>query len=622
MNQFVPRISLPRYLLALVGTVLIGSIATQAKLTFSPSVLLHSAGVPIWESDFAFDTETNVGLGVFRQKGMLKVRGVYVGPTGAAASAVFDLTTSAANEVRGPRLAARSGGGGGFLVTSFLAGDQQTRAIFVHPSSSTILGPVTIDSEVVWYSNPGGVAYVAEHDAFLVAYRKNDHAYVKWVKVVGGSLQVSSAVQLTSGACNYIAAEIAWDFERDIALVTGWIDGDGCGGVWMRRIGFNGSTISPLGSQATIGGARYSDVRVAFSDLIDKWLVIYVKQATTAPRHVLGNTIDPNGVVGSQRTILPANTGNLSIADDKFGGNNGLGLAYNPFNGRFLVGVRGNDSADTGGLAPLYAVELDTNGVAIPKTFDEVLSFDIASPWPRLAAIPNSQNFLMMVTGGPGAPFGDLRSVRVTADGQQGTGTWPLAGGGGSGGGGEDPPPPPPPPPPSGSVTLTLTRPSGGLILGTDIYCGTTSAAGTKCQVTKPAGTTIKLTALPASGNTLTSWGGCASSFALTANKSCAPTFSGGGGPLPPPPSGAISLTLINPSNGGPGKGGNVHWSGVGWIAPGQSASRTYPAPTAVTLLPIPQSGYRFAGWIGTGCANSMTVNNERTCIANFSLIP
>src|SRR6187200_2537161 len=143
MNQFVPRISLPRYLVALVGTVLIGSIAMQAKLTFSPSALLHSAGVPIWESDFAFDTETNVGLGVFRQKGMLKVRGVYVGPTGAAASAVFDLTTSGANEVRGPRLAARSGGGGGFLVTYFLAGDQQTRAIFVHPSSSTILGPVT-----------------------------------------------------------------------------------------------------------------------------------------------------------------------------------------------------------------------------------------------------------------------------------------------------------------------------------------------------------------------------------------------------------------------------------------------------------------------------------------------
>jgi hypothetical protein len=107
----------------------------------------------------------------------------------------------------------------------------------------------------------------------------------------------------------------------------------------------------------------------------------------------------------------------------------------------------------------------------------------------------------------------------------------------------------------------------------------------------------------------------------LTANRSCAPTFGGAGDPLPPS-SGSISLAIINPSSGGSGKGGHVYWSGVGWISPGQSASRTYSAPTAVTLLAIPQSGYTFAGWIGAGCANSMTVNDERECIANFTLVP
>src|SRR6187402_1498729 len=110
MIPFVTRISLPRYLLTLVGIVLIWSIATQAKLTPSSSVLLASLSAPIYETDFAFDTETNVGLGVFRQSGMFKVRGAYMGPTGQPASGVFDLTTSAATEIRGPRVAARSGG--------------------------------------------------------------------------------------------------------------------------------------------------------------------------------------------------------------------------------------------------------------------------------------------------------------------------------------------------------------------------------------------------------------------------------------------------------------------------------------------------------------------------------
>jgi hypothetical protein len=387
--------------------------------------------------------------------------------------------------------------------------------------------------EATWSSNNniGGVAYVAEHDAFLVVYRKDSNTFIKWVKIVGGTLQVSpSAVQLTSGGCNYVAPEIAWDFERDRALVTGWIDGCG-GGVWMRRVSFDGSTISALGTQANIEGASYEDVRVAFSDLMDKWMVVYVKRGAS-PRHVLGHTVDPDGVVGTQRTILPANSANATVADDRFARDNGLGIAYNPFSGRFLVGARGHD--DGNGLAPLYAVELDTSGVVIPKTFVEVLSFDVANPWPRLAAVPNSPNFLMMAKAGqaPAGSFSQLRSIRITADGQQGTGTWPLPGGGGSGGGGDDPPPPPPPPP-SGSVTLTITRPAHGLIVGPDIWCGTTSSTGTRCSVTKPAGTAIWLNAYPAPGYPLTSWGGCSASFVLGANKSCAPTF-GNTAPVPP----------------------------------------------------------------------------------------
>jgi hypothetical protein len=611
MNQFVTRISLPSLLFALVGAVLIWSIPTQAKLTVTPSVMLHSAGtgVAIWETDFAFDSDTNVGLAVFRQSGMFKVRGIYAQPTGQAASSAFDITSSAAYEVKGPRVAARSGGGGGFLVTYFISEIKQKRAVFVHPDSPTI--PSVLIDEATWSSNNniGGLAYVEQHDAFLVAYRKNADTYLKWVKVVNGSLQVSSsAVQVTSGDCNYVAPEIAWDFERDRALVTGWIDGCG-GGVWMRRVSFNGSTISTLGSQTNLTAVGAEDVRVAFSDLIDRWLVVYVRRASTTPRHVLGNTVDPNGVVSSLRTILPANTGNASIADDRFGKDNGLGLAYNPFSGRFLVGVRGNDN---GGLAPLYAVELDTDGVAIPKTFAEVLSFDISQPWPRLAALPNSQNFLMVAKGGPDAPFSQLRGIRIAADGTEGSGTWPLAtSGGGGGGGGEEPPPPPPPP--SGSFTLTVTRPTNGLIVGPDIWCGTTSATGTRCSVTKPAGTTIKLNAYPAPGQTLESWGGCSASFVLNANKSCAPTFSGTS-PTPPPPSGSFTLNVTRPTNGlivGPDI-----WCGT-TSATGTRCSVTKPAGTTIWLNAYPAPGYSLSSW--GACGSSFVLNANRNCSPIFS---
>jgi hypothetical protein len=171
---------------------------------------------------------------------------------------------------------------------------------------------------------------------------------------------------------------------------------------------------------------------------------------------------------------------------------------------------------------------------------------------------------------------------------------------------------PPPPPSPSGSYTITITRPTNGLIAGPDIWCGSTSSTGTRCSVTKPAGTQIWLKAFPASGYSLTSWGGCSTSFALTGNVSCAPTF--GGGSALPPPSGPISLRVVVPSTAK----GHVYWMGVGWVEPGQSVLRTSSTPMTVSLSAFPFAGYVFGSWIGGGCANSMTVTTEMMCVASF----
>ena len=623
MRKTLTALAGRRALLTLVGLVLLLSMPTHAKLSVGSSILLYNntSSSTIWETDFAFDAETGVGLLIFRLGETL--RGVYVQPNGQPAAASFAITTTA---VRAARVAARSKDGlGGFLIRYYVDGTE--RALFVHPDSATIIGPYTIESaaDLPAAFRGGGVAYAPEFDAFLVTYHKNDDTYVKWVKVSGSSLQVQSTpVQLTSGTCSFDASEIAWDAGTNRALVAGRRDvSDGCAGaVWMRRISFDGSAITALGTLGAIAdNARYDDIRLAFSDLIDKWVAVFV-QVGPALRPVLKRTIDPEGGLGTLRNILPANTGNSTTADDKFGRDNGLGLAYNPMTGRFLLAAKGNDS-DTG-LAPVFAMELDTAGDAIPRTLVEYLPFDAKIPDPRPVALPNSAGFLITTkaSSDTGASMKQLRSVVIGADGTTGTGSWPLnsgtdVGSGGSGGGGAEPPPPPPP---SGSVTLTITRPANGIIVGSNLYCGMTSSSGTKCQVTKTAGSTVTLAAYAASGYFLQSWGGCAASFTISANKTCAPTFaatSGGGGS--PPPSGSISLRVINPSTP---NGGSVFWSGVGWIHAGQSVIRTYTSPTSVTLSPFAKTGYDFVGWLGAGCANVMTVNNERVCTVDWDAEP
>jgi hypothetical protein len=51
----------------------------------------------------------------------------------------------------------------------------------------------------------------------------------------------------------------------------------------------------------------------------------------------------------------------------------------------------------------------------------------------------------------------------------------------------------------------------------------------------------------------------------------------------------------------------------------GSLCSRTFSAPTPVSLIPVPYAGFSFAGWIGAGCGNSMTVSGNMTCTADFN---
>jgi hypothetical protein len=89
-------------------------------------------------------------------------------------------------------------------------------------------------------------------------------------------------------------------------------------------------------------------------------------------------------------------------------------------------------------------------------------------------------------------------------------------------------------PPPAGDYpTLSITRPSGGTIIGNGIECGTAADA---CSAPQPAGSSVQLLARPDPGFVFVRFTGdcdAGGATAMTGPKTCSATFSKGGTPPP-----------------------------------------------------------------------------------------
>lgn len=68
------------------------------------------------------------------------------------------------------------------------------------------------------------------------------------------------------------------------------------------------------------------------------------------------------------------------------------------------------------------------------------------------------------------------------------------------------------------------------------------------------------------------------------------------------------------------GTGSGTVTSGDGRIDCGSSCSATYPLDSVVSLLATADEGSSFAGWSGSGCGESVVVDQSRTCTAIFNL--
>ena len=193
-------------------------------------------------------------------------------------------------------------------------------------------------------------------------------------------------------------------------------------------------------------------------------------------------------------------------------------------------------------------------------------------------------------------------------------------------------PNPPAPPPGDGGLplgapySLTVVRPSGGLVKAAGINCGT---KGNSCDVTMPGPMTIGIQATADPGYTFLGWtGNCSgtnSSYALALEgpRSCGAGFIPAGSTVIEPrpssdPSTPYTLTITRPY------GGMVNAAGISCGTRGKACSVTMPAALWLGLLATPDRGYTFTGWTGdcsgTQTGYTLTLAGPRTCSATFAV--
>ena len=154
---------------------------------------------------------------------------------------------------------------------------------------------------------------------------------------------------------------------------------------------------------------------------------------------------------------------------------------------------------------------------------------------------------------------------------------------------------------------LTVTRSGSGTVASTPagINCGS------DCSEVYPAGTAVSLTATPATGYAFSAWSGACTgagtcSLSMAAAKSVTATFKA----LP-----KYTLTVKRSGSG------TVTSSPKG-VTCGSDCKEAYFSGTAVTLTPVPATGYKFAGWSGacTGTTTcTITMSGNKTATATFT---
>lgn len=170
---------------------------------------------------------------------------------------------------------------------------------------------------------------------------------------------------------------------------------------------------------------------------------------------------------------------------------------------------------------------------------------------------------------------------------------------------------------------FTVTIADGGTGTGTIVSSPTGINCGTLCSATYPNGTTITLTATPASGSAFRGWSGdwCSGTSPCSVTGAGSVTVNAMFAALP-----ALSVTTslsvatsLSVTTKGPGA---VSSSPAG-ISCGSTCSASYVSGSVITLTAVPRRGAHFNGWSGGTCSGTgtcaVTLNTAQALTATFS---
>jgi serine/threonine-protein kinase len=161
------------------------------------------------------------------------------------------------------------------------------------------------------------------------------------------------------------------------------------------------------------------------------------------------------------------------------------------------------------------------------------------------------------------------------------------------------------------SWALTITRPTGGTILGDGIKCGT---AGAECTAKHAAGYAVTLKYQADAGHTFGQFtGDCspAGKTVMTAARICGATFVKA---APAAPAAPVMLTVKRPTDG------SIIANGIDCGPPMALCASPQPAGTSVRLMARPKPGFVFTGYTDDCDVGGMAVMTApRTCGATFA---
>jgi len=169
----------------------------------------------------------------------------------------------------------------------------------------------------------------------------------------------------------------------------------------------------------------------------------------------------------------------------------------------------------------------------------------------------------------------------------------------------------------SAAPTFTLTVNKNGTGSGTVASSPSGINCGATCSASFTQGTTVTLTATPASGSVFAGWsgGGCSGTGNCTVTINVAQNVTATFNTAP--------ATTFNLTVNKTGSGSGTVTSNPTGINCGATCSAAFGAGTAVTLSAAAASGSTFAGWSGGGCSGAstctVTMSAAQTVTATFN---